>query len=61
MFIWASAIKNSKLSPVHLSALFDVIGALAYFIGFAIFGEKISPIQWVGIVLMVFSIHLINK
>ena len=61
MVIWSMAVRKSKLPMVELSALFDVVGALAYFIGFALYGEKISPIQWTGISLLVFSIYLINK
>lgn len=61
MAIWSAAVRKSKLPMVELSALFDVVGALAYFIGFALYGERISPIQWTGISLLVFSLYLINK
>jgi drug/metabolite transporter (DMT)-like permease len=61
MVIWSMAIRKSKLPAVELSALFDVVGALAYFIGFALCGERITPIQWTGISMLVFSLYLINK
>lgn len=61
MAVWSIAVRKSKLPMVELSALFDVVGALAYFIGFAIYGEKITMIQWTGISLLVFSLYLINK
>jgi drug/metabolite transporter (DMT)-like permease len=61
MFIWAYVVRNSCLGLVKLSALYDILGALAYFLGFVIYGESISNIQWVGISLMVFSIYLINS
>ena len=61
MLVWTYVTKNSQLPLVNLSALYDVVGALAYFVGFAIFGEAISPIQWVGIFMMIFSLYLINS
>lgn len=61
MFVWAYVLKHSKMPLVNLSALYDVVGALAYFVGFVIFGETISPIQWVGIFMMIFSLYLINS
>lgn len=61
MVIWSLAVRKTRLPLVELSALFDVVGALAYFVGFAFYGEKISPVQWTGILLMVFSLYLINK
>ena len=61
MIIWSLAVRKSKMPLVELSALFDVVGALAYFVGFALFGEKITLIQWTGISLLVFSLYLINK
>lgn len=61
MFVWAYVVRHSALGLVKLSALYDILGALAYFAGFVIYGENISNIQWVGISLMVFSIYLINS
>ena len=61
MIIWSLAVKKTKLPPVELSALFDVVGALAYFVGFAMYGEKITPTQWTGIIIMLFSLYLVNK
>lgn len=61
MVLWTVAVRKSKLPVVELSALYDVLGALAYFIGFAMYGEKITPIQWTGISLLTFSLYLINK
>lgn len=61
MAMWSIAVRKSKLPMVELSALFDVVGALAYFVGFALYGEKITIIQWCGISLLVFSLYLINK
>jgi drug/metabolite transporter (DMT)-like permease len=61
MTIWTWVTKHSKMPLVNLSALYDVVGALAYFVGFAIYGEVITTIQWVGIFLMIFSLYLINS
>lgn len=61
MIIWSYVVKHSVLSLVKLSALYDVVGALAYFVGFVIYGEHINSTQWCGILLMVFSIFLINN
>jgi drug/metabolite transporter (DMT)-like permease len=61
MVVWSVVVKKSKLPVVELSALYDVLGALAYFVGFAIYGEKITQIQWCGISLLAFSLYLINK
>lgn len=61
MVIWSVATRKSTLSLVQISALFDVVGAIAYFMGFVILGETITRIQWLGIILLVFAIYLINK
>jgi drug/metabolite transporter (DMT)-like permease len=61
MITWNLAIRKTRLPLVELSALFDVVGALAYFVGFAFCGEKITVIQWLGISLLVFSLYIINK
>jgi drug/metabolite transporter (DMT)-like permease len=61
MVLWSLVVKRSKLPVVELSALYDVLGAVAYFVGFALYGEKITPIQWCGISTLLFSLYLINK
>jgi drug/metabolite transporter (DMT)-like permease len=61
MFIWSLATRKTSLSLVQISALFDVVGAVAYFVGFALMGETITLIQWIGIFLLIFSLHLINR
>lgn len=61
MILWAMIIRRSKIPSVELSALYDVLGALAYFIGFYFCGEKITQIQWVGIGFLLFSLYLINR
>jgi drug/metabolite transporter (DMT)-like permease len=61
MLIWSLATRKSKLTLVQISALFDVVGALAYFAGFVIIGETVTGVQCIGIILMVFSIFLINS
>jgi len=61
MMIWSLAVKRSTLSLVQLSALFDVVGCLAYFTGYVLCGESVTSIQWVGIFLMIFAIYLINS
>lgn len=61
MMLWAIIIRKSKIPSVELSALYDVLGALAYFLGFYLWGEKITAIQWTGIGILLFSLYLINK
>lgn len=61
MLIWSYATRKTTLPLVHISALFDVVGAMAYFIGFALMGETITLVQWTGISLLVFSLYLINR
>jgi multidrug transporter EmrE-like cation transporter len=61
MVLWSIAVKKSKMSVVHLSALYDAVGAVAYFVGFALYGEKITQTQFVGIGLLIFSLYIINK
>ena len=61
MVLWSLIIKKSKISSVELSALYDVLGALAYFFGFYFCGQKITLIQWTGIGVLLFSLYLINK
>lgn len=61
MTVWSMVVRKSKLPVVELSALYDVLGAVAYFIGFALYGEKITNMQWCGISLLIFSLYLINK
>ena len=61
MAVWSYVTKNSNLPLVKLSALYDVVGALAYFFGFVLYGEQISPIQWVGISLLILAIYMINS
>jgi len=61
MLIWSIATRKTKLSLVQISALFDVVGAVAYFVGFVLFGEIITLTQWMGISLLIFSLYLINR
>jgi drug/metabolite transporter (DMT)-like permease len=61
MVLWAIIIRKSRIPSVELSALYDVLGALAYFIGFYFCGEKITQIQWIGIGFLLFSLYLINR
>lgn len=61
MVIWSLAVRKSTWSLVRLSAMFDIVGCLSYFVGFTICGEVVTSTQWVGILLMTVSIYLINK
>lgn len=58
---WAGATKLTSMNLVVLSALFDVVVALAWFAGFVWFGsERIAASQWVGIALLCVGLALIN-
>jgi drug/metabolite transporter (DMT)-like permease len=58
---WAGATKLTSTNLVVLSALFDVVVALAWFAGFVWFGgERISTPQWFGIALLCAGLVLIN-
>lgn len=61
MIIWSLAVRRTKLSLIELSSVFDAVGALAYFFGFVMCGERINQTQIIGVCLLVFSIYLINK
>jgi drug/metabolite transporter (DMT)-like permease len=61
MLLWSLAVKRTQLTLIELSSIFDAVGALAYFLGFVLCGEKVNQFQILGICLLVFSIYLINK
>jgi drug/metabolite transporter (DMT)-like permease len=59
--IWAYANRYSTMNLVQLSAWFDVVVALSWFVGFWWFGkETITAVQWVGIALLCAGLFLIN-
>jgi uncharacterized membrane protein len=57
---WAFAIKNSNLSLTKLTALVNVTITFGYFVSLAYFGQKIEAIQWIGVMLLLIGILLIN-
>ncbi len=61
-FCWACSVRVSALSLVTLSAIFDVVVAVGFFLGFWWFGqEHISPVQLAGIALLCAGLILINR
>ena len=58
---WMFSIKNSSLPLTKLTALVNVTITFGYFFGLAYFGQKITFIQWSGVLCLVVGIILINK
>jgi drug/metabolite transporter (DMT)-like permease len=58
---WMFSIKNSSLPLTKLTALVNVTITFGYFFGLAYFGERITPIQWSGVMCLIVGIILINK
>lgn len=58
---WMFSIKNSTLSLTKLTALVNVTITFGYFFGLAYFGERITPVQWSGVICLILGIILINK
>lgn len=60
MFGWMFFIRNIEISLTKLTTLVNVLITFGYFIALASFGEKIIPIQWLGVLFLIFGIILIN-
>jgi len=58
---WMFSIKNSSLPLTKLTALVNVTITFGYFFGLAYFGQRITPVQWSGVLCLVVGIILINK
>jgi drug/metabolite transporter (DMT)-like permease len=60
MLVWMLLVRYTRMSLVVASAWYDVATALGYFVGFACFGEQLSPMQWLGVVLLMIGLFIIN-
>ena len=60
MVVWMLLVRNAKMPLVTASAWYDVTQALGYFVGFMICGEHISSTQWLGILLLLIGLALVN-
>lgn len=59
--VWSATTKLTTTNLVVLSAWFDVVVCLAWFVGFWLLGrESISAVQWVGIMFLAVGLGLIN-
>lgn len=60
--VWALALRVSTWNVVFLSAVFDVLVAVSWFVGFWLIGKQpISLVQWAGIALLCAGLALINR
>lgn len=60
MLVWMFTVRYTQLTLVAASACYDVATAMGYFVGFALCGQHISIVQWVGVVLLMVGLLLIN-
>lgn len=60
MFGWIFFLKTTPISLTKLTTLVNVVITFGYFIALASFGEKIIPIQWLGVLFLLIGIILIN-
>ena len=60
MIVWMMIVRYTQMSLVAASAWYDVTTAIGYFVGFAVFGEHINAAHWLGIVLLVVGLFLVN-
>jgi hypothetical protein len=54
-------LKYSDLSLIKQSALITLCARFGYLLGLVWVGELITPIQWVGLLIMTFGSLLTNK
>jgi hypothetical protein len=60
MLVWMYTVRCTQLTLVAASACYDVATALGYFAGFALCEQHISWMQWVGVMLLMTGLLLIN-
>lgn len=59
---WALALRTTTWSLVVVSAVFDVLVAVSWFVGFWLIGKQpIYPVQWLGIALLCAGLALVNR
>lgn len=60
MILWYALVKYSNISLVRVSAWYDVSTTLGYFSGYAMWGLTVSPLQWLGVFLLITGLILVN-
>lgn len=59
---WGAALKYTNTNIVWMSAFYDVLTAVAWFVAFALVGgQTIRPVQWLGMGLLAVGLVLIDR
>lgn len=58
--LWLSLLLYSKQNLISAAAWFDVVVALGYFATFIYLGTPINSTQYIGIILLLIGLYLIN-
>ena len=53
-------ISRHPVSLVYASIVYDVVYALAYVIGLALLGDKVTPVQWLGVLVSILGVLLVG-
>lgn len=57
---WMYIVRSGAGSLVRLSGLWDVLYAVAYFSMFICLGERVAPVQGLGLVLILLGMYLLG-
>lgn len=62
LLIWSNfAIKKMDLSLIKINSYTDILCSMTYYIVYFLCGAEISPMQWIGISIMVIGLIVINS
>lgn len=56
--VWGWMASQKDVSLVYASIVYDVATTLTYVVYFSVLGERLTPLQWLGVVLSVFGTAL---
>ena len=59
--LWMFILKYSRNNVASISGCFDGISTLSYYMGFIVFGQQMSISQYVGGLLIIVGIFIINQ
>lgn len=58
--LWVVLLRYSSKTLIGLSAWFDVVMTMGYFLGFIMLGQTVTMLQLFGIVLLTAGMYFIN-
>jgi len=62
LVIWTNfAIRKMELSLVKINSYTDILCSMTYYMVYFLCGAAITPVQWIGIAVMLLGLIIINQ